>query len=417
MSPIIVAAQYQNLPVLELLLKRNDISRKEKIEALELAGAVILEDGQGRNAPLFYKAFGYWRRSLRLRMMGQQDGCGLIIKETELEWATSEELELIIQSNEFKLQSFLVRSRILSARSWIALKSFLFFELDDFDFLTYYNEPLVEQGRLGDLLVIEWSLLKTMGRFHVLEKDLWSETQRIIDCLIYTLLHLQSNDDPLLNVATIKTSLELILATDRFHLDADPESPDHQQPISYMNNSMIELIAMLADRPQLLNEDNMTLLSEWVGRDRRRRPLKGRLLLNLACRDRQIINRWATVRLLLQLGADPDAPDDDGNRPHHVLACYNPTDEAAARLLMDGGAFSGRLNNGGNTAADLWKESHHLDDVAQLPSWLQNCDPVPMLKIQCGRTVRSHKIHHLQLPQSLRNFVEMKPEGNENPED
>jgi len=59
------------LKVLDYLLARNDISQSEKIEALELAGAVIL-GYYGNTCPLLLaKAFGYWRQSLHLR---QEEG-------------------------------------------------------------------------------------------------------------------------------------------------------------------------------------------------------------------------------------------------------------------------------------------------------------------------------------------------------
>lgn len=161
---------------------------------------------------------------------------------------------------------------------------------------------------------------------------------------------------------------------------------------------MIELIAMLADLPQMLNEENIKFLSVWVDRDQRRCSLKWKLLLHLTCGVQpNSYNCSVALRLLLQFGANPDAADEDGNRPHHVLARYNPTDEASARLPLDAGAFMGRLKNGGNTAADVWMESHRLDDPYQLPSWLRDCDPVPKLKIECTRAVCSHKVNYLKL--------------------
>jgi len=76
-SPIAYAAHRQNWAILDILLERNDVSRREKIVALELAGAVILSDT--KQAHLFPKAFGYWRRSLLLRLE-DTDECGPIVK-------------------------------------------------------------------------------------------------------------------------------------------------------------------------------------------------------------------------------------------------------------------------------------------------------------------------------------------------
>lgn len=48
-----------NLVVLDFLLERDEYSRLEKVEALELAGAVLL--GNCQNTSLIPKAFEYWR--------------------------------------------------------------------------------------------------------------------------------------------------------------------------------------------------------------------------------------------------------------------------------------------------------------------------------------------------------------------
>lgn len=127
-SSIINAALEKDFTGLDLQLEREDMSRIEKIEALELAGAVILHT---ESAILFPKAFDYWRRSLHLRTM-DTDGGGPIfkilpenLKKTGriVEWATSEELERAIQNySEHQVQSFLVQSRILSTKGWNAVK-------------------------------------------------------------------------------------------------------------------------------------------------------------------------------------------------------------------------------------------------------------------------------------------------------
>jgi len=76
-TPLLVAANglfsgdHLNLKVLDFLLEREEYSRAEKIEAMELAGAVILKNT--KNASLFNRAFDYWRKALHLRHM-KEDG-------------------------------------------------------------------------------------------------------------------------------------------------------------------------------------------------------------------------------------------------------------------------------------------------------------------------------------------------------
>jgi len=119
-TPLIEAAngshygKLPNLKVLDFLLGRVEYSRAEKIEAMELAGAVILQTT--KNASLFTKAFDYWRKTLHLRRQMEEGDSGFIdkprlnLKNVQItEWNTSAELENVIDHpDEFLIQSFFV---------------------------------------------------------------------------------------------------------------------------------------------------------------------------------------------------------------------------------------------------------------------------------------------------------------------
>jgi len=119
-----------NLEVFDFLLERGEYSRAEKIEAMELAGAVIL--GNLKNTSSFQKALDYWRKALQLRQL-DVDGSGPIQKTIlnlksvrTTEWITSAELEDVIDHPDtYVIQSFLVRIRILFYKSWEALETLL----------------------------------------------------------------------------------------------------------------------------------------------------------------------------------------------------------------------------------------------------------------------------------------------------
>jgi len=423
-TPIINAAHSQNLAVLDFLLERNDISRKEKIDALELAGAVILSDTKHR--PLFPKAFKYWRRALHLRSMVTNE-CGPIFKTPKnlktdmrvVEWTTLEELEKVIQNpSQHVIQSFLVRLKILSSRNWVAVISFFSDYTDNKDGIF---SKLMDQRRFVELLNMQWSMLESIRCFEALEIDLWPTTLEIVYSLIKTLLKLERND-PLLNMETITTSLKLILATDQFHLN-NRESPDHGHLYCHIY-SMVRLIAILADLPQLMNKDSYASLSEWVRRDQRQHP-DGQSLLHITCR-RISPDDMASLRLLLRAGADPDSADHQGDRPLHALAesyCFSSIEsiESAARLLLDSGAFLDRTNKKGETAADVLKKtierqrSHSrlpgqelIEDNFLVESWFLHYDSVPKLKFQSGRVVRSQRVPYSHLPPILHRFVELQ---------
>ena len=82
----------------------------------------------------------------------------------------------------------------------------------------------------------------------------------------------------------------------------------------------------------------------------------------------------AAVRLLLDGGFDPDAMDDDGERPLHLAAVADSA--VAADDLIAGGADVAQLNFAGETALDI--ALAHSDDVVE--SLARNNAPVSALR-------------------------------------
>ena len=79
------------------------------------------------------------------------------------------------------------------------------------------------------------------------------------------------------------------------------------------------------------------------------------------CRALRMANR-AAVRLLLDGGIDPNAMDDDGERPLHVAARLD--DGAAADCLLANGADAGLVNFAGEMPLDI--ALAHSDRVTEL---------------------------------------------------
>ena len=72
------------------------------------------------------------------------------------------------------------------------------------------------------------------------------------------------------------------------------------------------------------------------------------------------------VRLLLDKGADPNAPQDDGFRPMHEAAAND--NRAMAELLIARGALPNIKDDKGKTAADLARERGH----EEIAVWLES---------------------------------------------
>jgi len=166
LTPLLSAANgshHGDLPnsrVLDFLLEREEYSRAEKIEAMELAGAVNLQNE--KHSFMFHKAFDYWRKSLHLRNQIEVDDSGFIEKPRlnlknvqTIEWNASAELEDVIKHpDKFLIQSFFVRLMIFSSkRYWNDLSILIVTLLND-----YYCK-LQQHSKFFDIFKISWAML------------------------------------------------------------------------------------------------------------------------------------------------------------------------------------------------------------------------------------------------------------------
>jgi len=412
-----------NETVLNFLLENDSIDRLEKIDALELACAVI----RVRNSsPL---AFEHWRRALRLRMNQDPPLHKIPLKLKSgltKEWTTSEELEQVIQHpSEHDIQSILVQLRILSSRS---CRGICYAIHDICKNGNCWN--ILEQGRYVELLDILWAMLELMRRDDPAKSEFDETTVLVYNCLISTLLKMKTNSSVLLNAAIIRTSLNLILLTDRFNLyecddiDDDDDSIDLNEDdiddhrLDSNTFQIFRFIALMADLlPQIvLDRESMDALGQLVRR--KRENSSGRTLLHLACDNPKGINLLETVRLLLQLGADPNAGDKEGNGPLHSLVKQNREQiDPTAHLLLEKGAHLDRVNKSGKTAVDLWLAKHGsrkrlLDEgneqgafKNELPDWCN--EVVPRLLCLSARYIRAHRVNYRVAPVTLHPFIEM----------
>jgi len=423
-SPIITAAVSGNWSVLDFFLERDEISRMDKINALELAGSVILVTSQ-HASQRSNKAFEYWRRALQLRLA--TEGCGPIQKTPldlktvkAVEWVTSTQLEEVIQHpSEHLIQSFLVQFRFfVSCQTWKAFSSFA-------SYVEQRQHQFYQLNGFDRALDMFWAMLEFFNRF-VFQAELEIPTSKLFTWIYHTTRELVKvlstirKDNPLLlTVEKMKTSLELISETDKFFMAECLGTTSKYHMIL-----LIDLIKLLAGLPQMLIEPGgragagsskspETVIKESLIDfvQRKRRDEKGRTLLHIACKTLSTSDSLVTVlRLLLDHGADPDTCDVDGNAPLHVLAQFDgEVVDTAANLLLSKGAHFDRVNKSGLTAADVWIKRHKgSNGWSDRPSWCRPSIP-PLLMCQCARVIRVNKVPYkepLILPVSLIPFIE-----------
>jgi len=409
-TPILRAANFAyyertNFAILDYLLGLDGIDQMDKIDALELAGATILS--KPKYAQLFPKAIDYWRRAHHLREM-EKESTGSSAEKSlgpkkggTMEWTTLSQLEHVIQHpEEYKLQSLLVRLRILSGRSWEAV---------------YHLLDLCGKRRsiaFADRVDILLAMLNTICRFHLTsEIEIRSLAVYFVNKLISNLLAESSrillkdfSNAALLPFNTFETSLDLIL------LSMNQSQPDYFNKIYLWE--LFNLLAMMFELPGMLSEDRNRDSTIQLLRDRLGSCHLGILLIEA------FENVWLgfysdVTRLILEAGADPNVVvDEDGNAPLHLAARFydQVLSEAACSLLVDFGAHVDRVSKDGKTAKDIWIETRNRNGAETgwdaLPDW---CRTVPNLLCLASRVLRLHKIPYTdgKTPASLHPIIAM----------
>jgi len=275
-------------------------------------------------------------------------------------------------------------------------------------------------------------MLELLRRAYPADGDLKETIVEAYNCLIPTLSKMKTNSSVLLNAETIQTSLNLILVTDQFNSYECDDIGDDDDSIELDDDAIYDLqldsntfqilrfIALVADLlPQMvLDRGSMDSLGQLVRR--KRKNSSECTLLHLACGNPKGINLPETVRLLLQLGADPNAGDKEGNGPlHSLVQLKRELIDPTARLLLEKGAHLDRINKSGKTAVDLWLEKHGsrkrlLDEGNEqgavgfknkLPDWCN--EGVSRLLCLSARIVRAYRIPYRKVPVTLHPFIVM----------
>lgn len=415
LTPIMIAAIgtniLPNMSILKFLMKRHDIPNMDKIEALEVATAILLSCETN-----LIHAHDIRYCLSEAQTLREIEGIRLVSKTPvngrAVEWATSSDFEHIQHRPlELGVQSVLIRLRIFSTRIWETVYRYLV----PYVFMTL-QYSLTQQQQYTQILDISWTMLETALRFDPtafrMNRVRVSALQKLID----TLMDLKSTRDPLFNFETLKTSFKLFSSAFQSLFFAYRSDSGR---ISCDFGTLRKLISILVGLPDVTIQPIAIYLNEIVSQNNEAKDQHK--LIFVACMD-QTESTCDIVRLLLKYGALPDAVDADGDGPLHILARSNGEfTDSIARVLLDAGAHFDRANNEGLTAADVWivkreqennrrrRDDQQLGGWRDLPDWLQEgVQRVPKLQCLSARIIRSRGISYKDvLPVSLQSFVAM----------
>jgi len=405
-----------DLPLLEALLERGDISREDKIDALEMAGAVLI-GYEGKSEEDVALAFQYWRQALILRLMDTEE-CPPIYKTPTRsmngalnEWSTENDLLLLEQDPwQHEMQSILVQLRIFSSLGWRAVYKHMFHNMQIFlwdEMRKIFLLSELGQRAVSQAIGIFWIVFDTVLRSdRPYENDLCSTLLEFVNALMMFLDRFPK-DNPIFNSNNLQQIVEIVLMADALYFtDASNQDAPAAETRRMFNLSV--MVKILLSHPEMITENVRLPLVQLLHRDRR--DSSGRNILHYTCCHSFSNDTLPAVRFLVKYGADPNARDHKGRGVFHFLVdtTWNfSCRDASARLLLELGSHLDLADNQGRTAADLWLAKNN-QQWQLLPDWLQ--EGVPKLKCLSSRVIRRHRIPYKEnnvLPAVLISFVSL----------
>lgn len=181
-------------PLLRFFLQREEISLMEKIDALELAGAMVILNTCQENTSIILKAFQYWNEALDLRENDQGHTPKVTLKVNHkvhwraIEWTTKDQLLELQQRPlaEMEIQAIITSVRIMSTVGQTALLHHIRY-IGIFSHCSNRYYGIRRPERYTQLLDICWIVLEGAASHNLRDRDFWSKIAEITEFLVLTL--------------------------------------------------------------------------------------------------------------------------------------------------------------------------------------------------------------------------------------
>ena len=403
LTPLHQACISANIAVVEYLIQRPEITREQRVDALELLGASRATQYKEFSLLSFFVAEGlmYIKRGMEERFV---DPSQPILKQPKepaygnrKESQTPEELAQIEGDREaILMESLLIKERILGTNHSELLPSIRFVcrqgNLTDPSLLIALYRRAVDIAQksnlsaLDDFQEISHLLHKICsGSNHLKEKDLLELLRQIV--IEYEKQHTKRrrlNDNKqyfqeLVQEDLFDCSLELVLMISKF------EFCDER------NASSLTMLLRKLFMKQIRNRSGNTLLHEFIKR-------------YTDDDDDYLSPCLQAVNLLLNEGFNVNVVNDEGNTPLHIAVMLEPRNDKLylvteiLQLLFYGGAHHDFVNNDGKTPMDMAK----TDEARMILSERRKLE----LKCISAKAVKKFGIPYLGVvPKILENYI------------
>lgn len=407
MSPLLAAAVAGYNTIVEFLIEREECTKQEKIDALELLGATYVDKKRDMLGAILF-----WRQAMEERfsnehhpMLKPEKNSTVPAYENSKEVVSVEQLdELISDPDDLRMQALLVRERILGPA-----------HPDTSYYIRYRGALYADMGNF-DRCIQLWTYALDMQQ-NVLEPlSPMTQSSFLSFAELFSFMTTEWRNRPAHPVA-FKDIMDVLLKAvkeldrGRKHLSTMEASERDNTNINRLLVIIMHIICLMCRLKRNLDDKEEELFKRNVYNLIKMRPTsaKGQSPLHLACsKETTTVGRYPVcsfpslpvISLLLEVGSDVNAVDAEKNTPLHIAAGNKPCRAEVFSLLLRHGAHIDACNVDRKTPMQLIRGT----TIYEIAS------PLEFTTLQClaARKIIKCAIPYTgSIPQRLEQFVEM----------